>query len=391
MTTETLLDPQQLIHARVQLASEIDRGSAVLSSRTAEAFLNTARHPFVPVFYRNTGSTYVPWRITDGNHDEWLRQVYSNQALVTEVDGVLADDAEPAGQTGAATSSSTMPRLMADMLDALDIRTGDRVLEIGTGTGYNAALLCFLAGTQNVTTIDYTAPLVLSARTRLRENGLEPTVLRADGAGGHPAGAPFDRIIATCSVRRIPQAWLDQCAPGGVIVAPIKGTLDGGAVACVTKLADGRAVGRFLATPAAFMPLLSGPEQLLAIPEQLDGAQRSAAISGRVLDDFQFSFWAHLHLAPSVVRRGRQVDGQHSTTLYDAADGSAATITDRPDGPPTVTTAGPRDLWRPIEAAYEQWRAHNRPRREWLTVEATPEGQSVAYTAPDASVSRWSL
>ncbi|MFI8263711.1 methyltransferase domain-containing protein [Streptomyces sp. NPDC085665] len=391
MTSDVLLDPQRLIRARVELVSEIERGSVALSSRVAEAFLNTPRHPFVPVFYRRVGGAYVPWRITDGADSEWLRQVYSNEALITEVDGVLAEDADPAGQTGAATSSSTMPRLMADMLDALDVRAGDRVLEIGTGTGYNAALLSFLAGAGNVTTIDYTAPLVLAARSRLRENGIEPTVLRADGAEGHPSGAPFDRIIATCSVRRIPRAWLDQCAPGGVIVAPLKGTLDGGAVACLTKLGDGRAVGRFISTPAAFMPLQSGPEQLSAMPDHVDGPQRTAEISGRVLDDYGFTFWAHLHMAPTVVRRGQQINGQHRTTLYDPADGSAVIVQDRPDGPPAATTTGPRDLWKTIEVAHMEWRAHNRPRREWLTIEATPDKQSVSFTAPDGSLSRWTL
>jgi protein-L-isoaspartate(D-aspartate) O-methyltransferase len=390
MTSDVLLDPQRLIRARVELVSEIYRGSAALSSRVAEAFLNIPRHPFVPVFYRRTGTVYVPWRITD-DADKWLRQVYSNEALITEVDGVLAEDATPFGQSGAATSSSTMPRLMADMLDALDVNPSDRVLEIGTGTGYNAGLLCHLAGAANVTTIDYTAPLVLAARGRLREVGLEPTVLRGDGAAGHPDGAPFDRIIATCSVRRIPQAWLDQCAPGGIIVAPLKGTLDGGAVACLTKLDGGRAVGRFISTPAAFMPLQSGPEQLFAMPDHIDGPQRTAEISGRTLDDFGFAFWAHLHMAPTVVRRGQPINGQHSTTLYDPADGSAAIVQDRPDGPPAVTTTGARDLWKAIEAAHEQWRAHNRPRREWLSIEATPDEQSVSFTAPDGSLSRWTL
>ncbi|MDH6577646.1 methyltransferase domain-containing protein [Kitasatospora sp. MAP5-34] len=388
---EILDDEQLLMRARIELVTEIERGSIVLSSRVAEAFLNVPRHPFVPVFYRRVGSAYVPWRVTDGTDAEWLRQVYTDQALITEVDGMLAEDAAPNGRTGAATSSSTMPSLMADMLDALDVHHGARVLEIGTGTGYNAALLSYLAGAENVTTIDYTAPLVLTARTRLREAGLEPKVLRGDGAAGQPDGGPFDRIIATCSVRRIPQSWLDQCAPGGVIVAPIKGTLDGGAVACLTKLPDGGAAGRFLHTPAAFMPLLSGPEPLFAMPDQIDGAQRTTETSGRVLDDYGFSFWAHLHMNPTTVRRGRLVDGQHVTTLYDHADSSAAFIRDRADGPPAVTTTGPRDLWKSIEAAHEHWRRQNRPRREWLTIDATTAGQSISYAAPDGSVSRWPL
>ncbi|MCX4749653.1 methyltransferase domain-containing protein [Kitasatospora sp. NBC_01287] len=389
--TEQEPTPQRLLQARVDLVSEIDRGSSALSSRVAEAFLNTPRHPFVPVFYRRAGSTHVPWRITDGAADEWLRHVYSDRALVTEVDGVLAGDAPSAGQAGPATSSSTMPRLMADMLDALDVQLGDRVLEIGTGSGYNAALLCHLAGAENVITLDHTEPLVVSARRRLRESGLEPTVLRGDGAAGQAGGAPFDRIIATCSVRRIPQAWLDQCRPGGVIVVPIKGTLDGGAVACLTKLGGGQAAGHFLHTPAAFMPLKSGPEEAFPVPGRIDGPQRATRISGRVLDDYRFSFWVHLHLPPTVVRQGGQVDGEHSITLHDPVDGSAALIHDRADGQVMVTITGPRDLWQLVEAAHEQWRGHHRPRREWLTMNVDGGGQSVSYRAADGIVSRWAL
>ncbi|MGV9265483.1 methyltransferase domain-containing protein [Kitasatospora sp. NPDC003701] len=359
----------RLLQARVRLACDIERASAVLSSRVVEAFLNVPRHSFVPVFYRSDHTT----RLTSGDGEAWLREVYANRALVTEVDGLST----------AATSSSTLPSLMADMLDALDVRPGDRVLEIGTGTGYNAALLCHLAGAENVTTLDCTAPLVTAARDRLHNAGFEPVVLTADGAAGHPGGAPFDRIIATCSVRRIPQAWLDQCAPGGVIVAPIGGALDGGAVACLTKQPDGRAVGRFLAAPAAFMPLRSGAAAASDAPESVEAAQRTTPVRSNALNDYGFSFWASLHLPPNVVRQAGR--------LHDSADGSTALVRDHSDGSSTVTVAGPRDLWEVVETAHREWLRRNRPRREWLTIEVGVEGQIVRYAAPDGSVSRWVL
>lgn len=62
-----------------------------------------------------------------------------------------------------------------------------------------------------------------------------------------------------------------------------------------------------------------------------------------------------------------------------------------PDGPPMVTSTGPRDLWQPIEAAHQLWQQLNRPRREWFTIEATPTEQTVKYTAPDGQVHRWTL
>ncbi|MET8546316.1 methyltransferase domain-containing protein [Kitasatospora sp. NPDC004799] len=339
-------DEDQLLRARIMLASEIERASAVLSSRVVEAFLNVPRHPFVPVFYREEGGFHRPCE----NDAGWLREVYADRVLVTEVDGVHAEDAGPEGVRGAATSSSTLPSLMADMLDALDVRPGVRVLEVGTGTGYNAALLCHLAGAAHVTSVDRTERLVAAARTRLREVGFAPTVVAADGAGGYPGDAPYDRIIATCGVRRLPLTWLDQCAPGGLIVVPL-----GGAVARLTRLPDGRAVGRFLPRPAAFMPLRDGgtaaPEP--AGPTDADG--RAGEAGSSALDDPGFAFWAGLHLGPAVAR------------------------------------SSPRDFWRTVEAAHRSWLDQHCPRREWFTVEAGPEGQFASYTAPDGTTTRWPL
>ncbi|MFD7903227.1 MULTISPECIES: hypothetical protein [unclassified Kitasatospora] len=246
----------------------------------------------------------------------------------------------------------------------------------GESVAVNAALLCHLAGAAHVTTIDRTERLVSTARTRLAEAGFRPSVLRTDGQDGCPDRVPFDRIIATCSVRRIPRAWLDQCAPGGLIVAPIADALGGGAGARLTKLPDGRAVGRFLHQPAAFMPLRSADEPGPPAPEPGAGG-RTTATGSRVLDDHRFSFWAGLHLGPTVVRCG--------STLHDPADGSVAYVQDD-----TVLVSGPRDLWQLIEAAHRSWLDHNRPRREWFTVEAGPEGLLVGYTAPDGSSTRWS-
>ncbi|MFD5437715.1 methyltransferase domain-containing protein [Kitasatospora sp. NPDC127067] len=367
--TTLLHDDEQLLRARVVLASKIERVSGALSSRVVEAFLNVPRHPFVPVFYRlEQDGVHRPCRADAG----WLREVYADRVLVTEVDGVHAEDAGPEGVRGVATSSSTLPSLMADMLDALDVRPGDRVLEIGTGTGYNAALLCHLAGAAHVTTVDRAEYLVATARTRLGEAGFEAVAVRVDGADGYPDGAPYDRVIATCGVRRLPPAWLDQCVPGGLVVAPV-----GGAVARLTKLPDGRAVGRFLHRPAAFMPLRGEGTAGWEVAEARAGS-RATELDSYVLDDPGFAFWADLHLGPTVVRDGR--------ALRDFADGSTARAHGR-----TVVLGGPRDLWRTVEAAHRAWLDQNRPRREWLTVEAGPEGQFVGCTAPDGSTVRWSL
>ncbi|WP_406483669.1 protein-L-isoaspartate(D-aspartate) O-methyltransferase [Streptomyces platensis] len=385
-------DEQRLIQARVSLTQQIDRGNVVLSSQLAGAYLNVPRHTFVPVFYRREGERFIPWRSTDGDAEAWLDAVYTDDSLITEVEGVHAEQADPGGVTGVPTSSSTAPSLMADMLDALDVDEGDEVYEAGAGSGYNAAMLCHLAGDKHVTTVDRSDTLTALARERLNGIGFDPLVIHGDGARDVPPGVMYDRIIATASVRRIPPSWLERCRVGGILVVPFKGTLAGGMIARLTKLPDGTAVGRILHTPAAFMPLKTGTEAEVQVPGIPDSPCRDAGLSGRVLDDWTFSFFAQLHMPHGLIRTyGRSNDGLHVTTLYDPAGGSATRIEDMPEGTPLVTSTGPRDLWTPIEAAHRRWRQLHRPRREWFSIEATPAEQTVTYTAPDGRVHRWTI
>lgn len=390
--TDHSQDEQRLLEARIGLARRMERSGVVLSSRLIEGFLNVPRHRFVPVFFRRDGQKFRPWRATDRDQETWTAAVYADDSLITELDGVHAEDAGAWETTGVPTSSSTAPSLMADMLDALDVRTGMRVLEIGTGSGYNAALLSCLAGDQNVTTVDTSARLITLARARLADCGLRPVVKQADGAEGAPERAPFDRIIATCSVRRIPAAWFEQCTPGGIMVVPIKGSLAGGLIARLTRLPDGTAAGHVMHTPAAFMPLLSGPQEAVDIPHTAAGTRRASELPGSVLDNWTFSFFAQLHMTATTVRTYQDHDGAHTTALFDSADGSLARIADHRPGPgATVVTSGPRDLWAEIEKAHEQWLALNRPRREWFTIRATPAKQVLAFSAPDAQVHECTL
>ncbi|MDT0323039.1 methyltransferase domain-containing protein [Streptomyces millisiae] len=390
--TTSAEESRRFFEARIRLARQLERSGVVLSGSLIEAFLNVPRHTFVPAFFRRDGETFRPWRPTDDDRDAWTAAVYGDDSLITELDGVHVEDAEAREMTGVPTSSSTAPSLMADMLDALDVSKGSRVLEVGTGSGYNAALLCWLAGAENVTTVDDSDRLASLARRRLASLGLQPRVLAADGAEGAPERAPFDRIIATCSVRRIPASWFEQCAPNGILVVPIKGTLAGGMIARLTKLPDGSAAGNIMHTPAAFMPLSSGPRPGVEIPPGENGVRRDSGLSGGVLDNWTFSFFAQLHMSASTVRTYESVAGTHLTTLFDAADGSVARVEDRRPGPgATVVTSGPRDLWAEIENAHGEWLRLNRPRREWFTITATPGKQVIGFRAPDGQVFQWTL
>jgi protein-L-isoaspartate(D-aspartate) O-methyltransferase len=149
--------------------------------------------------------------------------VYSDEALVTRM------------RDGWPSSSSSQPSLMARMLAALRLRPGLRVLEIGAGTGYNAALITTITGAP-VVSVDVQPDVVADARAALAAAGIGGvTVLAGDGYLGAPDHAPYDRIIATVGVGGVPPSWLDQLTPGGVILAPIE---HGGLQPCVAATVD---------------------------------------------------------------------------------------------------------------------------------------------------------
>jgi protein-L-isoaspartate(D-aspartate) O-methyltransferase len=109
------------------------------------------------------------------------------------------------------------------MLDQLGVRSGQRVLEIGSGTGWNAALLAHLVGPSgSVSTVDIQPEVVAQARANLDAAGASGVrVVVGDGADGFPDEAPYDRIILTAAARDLSPAWSRQLAPGGRLVLPL--------------------------------------------------------------------------------------------------------------------------------------------------------------------------
>ncbi|MFF8955942.1 methyltransferase domain-containing protein [Streptomyces sp. NPDC014894] len=235
------------------------------------AFEDVPRHLFVPYYFVNGVGGYERLWCEDPDpvrRERWLRGAYYDGPLATRV------------RDGELISSSSQPSLMARMLQALEARYGDTVLEIGAGTGYNAALLSHRLGDERITTVDMEAEITDSARAHLAAAGYRPVVVTGDGARGCPERAPFDRIIVTCTLPYIPYDWLAQCRPGARILAP----LSTGLIALTLRDDErgGRiAEGRFLRSSAYFVSLRGSA----AAPRR-----RAAALPRRVLDSDLFRF-----------------------------------------------------------------------------------------------------
>lgn len=143
--------------------------------------------------------------------DVALERVYSDQAIPTKF------------ENGRPISSSSQPAIMAIMLEQLDLQPGQRVLEIGAGTGFNAALMAHLVGEQGqVTTVDLDEDTAAAARQNLAAAGFERVnVICGDGMAGYTANAPYDRIILTVGGWDIAPDWLEQLKPDGRILLPL--------------------------------------------------------------------------------------------------------------------------------------------------------------------------
>ena len=233
-----------------RMVADLRADNCLVSERVANAFATVPRHLFLPG---------IPLRRAYG-HD---------QAIATQVD-----------RQGVATSSASAPNIMALMLEQLDAQPGQHVLEIGAGTGYNAALLAHLVGdTGTVVSLDLDAEVARGAVEHLRAAGISGvTVMARDGWLGHPGADRLDRIMATVECGDISPHWERQLNPGGTLVLPL--WLRPGLEATVKFVKSAAGLVSQSMAYCRFIPFRgphAGPSRHILVPGWSDGEPGGAA------------------------------------------------------------------------------------------------------------------
>ncbi|CAM3731184.1 methyltransferase domain-containing protein [Nocardiopsis rhodophaea] len=331
-----------------------------LSGPLREAMLAVPREVFVPdagVASPANGGRYPIDR--RARPEEWQRAVYSNTAVITQWDDEQTDPARVDLYRDTPSSSISEPGIAFTFLTVLGPRDHDRVLEVGTGTGYTAAVLSARVGEHNVTSVEVDPAVAEQAAANLKAAGFAPRVLVTDGADGHRDDAPYDRVHATCAVRRVPGAWVTQTRPGGVIVVPWQPGYDFGWIVRLT-VADEAAHGRFHERAGYMMLRDQRAEMRFSVHHEDKAVTTTTRLDPRsIVDAGEGAELAITALAPDVkLIPIRASGGTVSVSLYEIGEpeGAWAACDYEPGGDAfEVTQYGERRLWDEVEEAFLRW------------------------------------
>lgn len=280
------------------------------------------------------------------------------------------------------------------MLGALGAQAGDRILEVGTGTGYNTALLCHRLGDSLVTSVEIDSAVADHARNALAAAGHSPTVITADGVEGYSERAPYDRILATVAVTSVPYAWVAQTRPGGTIVTPWGTRLLNSSLLRMT-VTDGTASGRFV-DHAAFMRLRAQRlgDWLPRPEEHPDAVESTTSLHPYhpVGDDEGAGFAVSVllpELEKSIAYHSADRTDYELLIFHEETRSWASVNVDqaaRRSGRFPVRQHGPRPLWDEVEAAHAWWVDHHRPSYTQFGLTVSAAEQYVWLDHPDQPV-----
>jgi protein-L-isoaspartate(D-aspartate) O-methyltransferase len=357
---------------RRALVRDLERRCAIRSATVRNAFLTIPRELFVP--------------------EKSLAEVYRDEAIPTKF-----------GPNGTPMSSSSQPTIMAEMLERLALEPGMRVLEIGAGTGYNAALLAQLVGPRGrVDTIDVDRDTATRARAALRRGGCRAHVHVADGRNGYGPRAPYDRIIVTASADTVPHAWFEQLRDRGIVEVPLRLRESAGAHVVVGLEKRGRGFQSVSVVGGGFIPLRDaddpgGPPSMRALsvtdltgdrPTQL--RQLSGAPLARLSAGAKRRLLAISLEPPRRTRLGTRAGGGALVTYLSTTLPAARAVAVAPDWGVGVLTRDGSSLAyvartslfahgvpaaeRELRAAVQRWRELGRPGTDALHISVTYDG-----------------
>ncbi|MBF6048179.1 protein-L-isoaspartate(D-aspartate) O-methyltransferase [Streptomyces sp. NRRL B-1677] len=345
----------------------------------ARAFLAVDRTRFVP------GRVWLPEPGSDGlfpvldreqDPDAWQAAVYElRRPLITQMDDHRTPSEGPA--RGRFTSSISALRVVAAQLAHLDLHPGHTVLHIGTGTGYDSALMAERTRAHKILTIETDRQLAGTARRNLDASGYgQVRAAVGDGELGWPEGAPYDRVLSTASATRVPPAWIAQTVPGGIIVTPYRGL----ALLRLAVADDGKSASGPVVDAVTFMALRGrrggeAPDMRAVIKAQLADAEKSRtdADLSPVRSELGAEFLLHA-LVPGI----RIVFG--GTTWWFEARDAASWAAWKPDG--RVRQWGPRRLVDEAVLAVAAWRDAGAPALTDLGVTVGAGGECVWAHGP---------
>ncbi len=357
------------------------------------SLLSIPRHQYIPdtIWVDNqahTGPALVPLH-REQDPDRWLRLAYDTTAgVATQVDDGHPD--RPGLGGSMPTSSASSPVIVAVMLAALDAHEGHRVLEIGTGTGYNAALLAHRLTAEQITSMEIDPDVARRAGKALSSSVFGAvTVVTGDGTEGYPPDAPYDRVIVTASTNHIPYSWVAQTRAGGRILLPWADTYTSGLLA-LTVGDDGTARGGIVAestfmwlrgqrdTRGAVRPTTSGgvadPDRIdsrvtTLHPHNITGPHGARLAIGQRVPGCQWRYWPW------------EPDDPVGVLWLVDPWGSWAKLTHTTPGADEdvfpVQQQGPRRLWDEVEAAYHWWVDVGCPPPDRWEFVVTPDGQRI--------------
>ncbi|WP_157252184.1 methyltransferase domain-containing protein [Nonomuraea typhae] len=356
-----------------------------------DALEKVPRHLFVPQRAWATPQDDRPEHSIDQarDPDAWWTAVYTNTAIVTQ----RANGGAPlTDTTSSPTSSLSSPHVAVEFLQLLDLAPHHRVLEIGTGTGWTAAMLAQRVGDHHVTTIEVDQGVAAVASANLKEAGADPIVLVGDGTLGCPDRGPYDRIHVTCGIREIPHAWVQQTRPGGVIVLPwMPPSGAWGHQLRLDVLDDGTAMGMLgagasymlMRQPARLGPMDSRPIDVQVTESRLD----PAAVTNALSKGFQV-YLAGAAPEVAVYDHGWEHPRSDGVSVFTAragdTQGDSWATAAGPYGRTEVqvTQGGGRRVWEEVERAFMAWLRAGRPTPERFGITVSPAGQYLWIDLP---------